>query len=71
MGRSDFLFAQPSASAGVARALDFWATLADYSYNYTETPQEADRRAIASDWKAVGDELRRAIKEVGSEGHGR
>lgn len=71
MGRSDFLFAQPSVGSGVARTLDLWATLADYSYNYSWTPEEADRRATASDWKAVGDELRAAVKKVGSEGRER
>ncbi len=32
-----------------------------YSYNFSRTPQEADAKAIASDWKMVGQDLRSVI----------
>ena len=58
---SGTLFARPSAVEGVARIVDFAATLQDYNTSSTET--EADFRALKDDWKVVGDDLRYAIKK--------
>lgn len=58
MGRkiqTDFLFAQPSFASGVARVMDLWAGFDDY--NRSETTDEADARAIASDWLMVGQDM--------------
>jgi hypothetical protein len=51
----DYLFAKPSFIGGIARVLDLGSTLNVYS----ELPsaQEADERAISSDWEAVGSEI--------------
>ncbi len=60
MGRySDLLYAQPSFLEGLGRLSDFSGAL-DW-YNYSTTEQEADRLAIASDWYAIGDDLRSAV----------
>jgi hypothetical protein len=58
--KSDFLFAQPSLAAGVARVFDLWGQFDDY--NRSETPLEADAKAIASDWLIVGQDLSDAIE---------
>jgi hypothetical protein len=52
---TDFLFAQPSLASGVARTLDLWGQFDDY--NGSESADEADAKAIASDWMVVGQDL--------------
>jgi hypothetical protein len=58
--KTDFLFAQPSFGSGAARVLDLWGEFDDY--NRSETPEEADAKAIAADWLVVGQELSDAIE---------
>jgi hypothetical protein len=58
--KSDFLFAQPSLASGVARVFDLWGQFDDY--NRSETPLEADAKAIASDWLIVGQDISDAIE---------
>ena len=57
--RSSFLFARPRWSEGVGRLVDLANTLREYNRTYGVT--NADSRATAQDWLAVGDELRGAI----------
>jgi hypothetical protein len=57
--RSSFLFAVPTWQEGVGRLVDFGNCLTDY--NATDPPENADTRALAQDWGAVGDQLRWAI----------
>lgn len=59
---SGFLFAHPGFLFGFASALDIGGTLVEY--NVSITPQEADRRAIASDWAITGKDFRTAIKDL-------
>jgi hypothetical protein len=49
----------PCFLLGMASAIDISATLD--IYNVSSSPEEADRKAIASDWQAVGDDMRIAI----------
>jgi hypothetical protein len=63
--QTDFLFAQPSFASGAARSLDLWGTFDDY--NQSETPAEADAKAIAADWCVVGQDIYDAIEKVDSE----
>jgi hypothetical protein len=65
-GQSDFLFAEPSAVEGAARIFDFGNSLTEY--NYSLTPEQADRIAIAMDWRAVGHDLWRAIAKFRDDG---
>ena len=58
--RSTFLFSTPSFASGVARALDLYG-LYD-RYNYSSTEQEADCKAIWSDWSVVGQDIRSATE---------
>lgn len=63
---TDFLFARPSFLSGMARVLDLGATFD--TYNRSSTPAEADSIAIYNDFKAIGDDLRRALRqEMGKE----
>lgn len=59
---SYFLFARPSFWAGTAALMDFGNTL--LVYNESRTPGEADYLAMKSDWVAVGNHLRDAIREL-------
>ena len=59
--KSDFLFAQPSFASGAARVLDLWGEFDDY--NRSETPAEADAKAIAADWFVVGQDILDAIEQ--------
>lgn len=56
---SDFLFARPSFWEGLGRLIDFGGTLTEF--NSALSGPQADRYAIAQDWRAVGDDLRNAM----------
>ncbi len=57
-----FLFANPGFLHGFAAALDIGGTLVEY--NISTTPQEADARAIASDWAITGKDIWTAAKTL-------
>ena len=59
--RSDFLFAKPSFLEGMARIWDFGNTL--NVYNESSSLHMADAAALWMDWAAVGDDIRRAMRE--------
>jgi len=54
-----FLFARPSLLEGMGRVLDLSGTM--NVYNISRSPQEADLRALLSDWLAVGGDLWAAV----------
>ena len=58
------LFAQPSFLEGLARSLDLGDTLTEY--NRSESGHAADRRALRSDWDAIGRDMRNAMEEFRS-----
>jgi len=58
--KTDFLFAQPSFGSGAARIVDMWGVFDDY--NRSETPVQADEKAIAADWIIVGQDLHDALE---------
>jgi hypothetical protein len=60
MSSSDFLFAHPSVLSGIGRVLDLGGVFDDY--NVSETPMEADARALRADWAAVGKDLIDAMR---------
>lgn len=62
------LYARPSFWEGLARLLDVGGTLNEY--NYSDSDEEADVRAILSDWEAVGKDIRAAIKKFEMEHQG-
>ena len=63
--KSDFLFAQPSFASGAARVFDLFGQFDEY--NRSETPEEADAKAIASDWIVVGQDMVDAVEQNESE----
>lgn len=56
---TNFLFADPSFTGGMATVLDMGGTLVEF--NQSPNPEFADYRAIASDWAAVGESLNYSI----------
>lgn len=63
--KTGFLFADPSFLSGAARAIDLWGQFDDY--NRSESPEEADGKAIAADWLVVGNDIQDAIEGTQSE----
>jgi hypothetical protein len=59
------LYARPSLCEGLARLVDIGGMLNEY--NYSDSPQQADIRAILSDWEAVGVDIRAAIAQFEKE----
>ena len=59
--KSDFLFATPSFASGAARTLDLWGQFD--AYNASENGEEADAKAIASDWIVVGQDIQAAMND--------
>jgi hypothetical protein len=57
--KSDFLVASPSYASGVGRLMD-WYGLYDL-YNASRNGNEADAKAIYSDWRIVGQDIRDAM----------
>ena len=60
--RSSRLFAEPSFLEGMARLFDTANSLDIYN---TDEEKEADLKALAADWRAVGDDLKTAIDQYG------
>jgi hypothetical protein len=56
-----YLYATSSFLEGVARLVDFTGSL--NTYNCSDSPEQADFKAISSDWMVVGGDLRKAIKD--------
>lgn len=56
---TDLLYARPSLCEGIARLVDFAGTLD--VYNESSDGAAADRAALASDWCAVGQDLRNGL----------
>ena len=59
MGRTTYLYAKPNWLSGAVRIIDMGGTYD--CYNQSANAAEADRIALASDWLAVGEDLRDAI----------
>ena len=59
--RSARLFAKPSFIEGFARIIDLGATL--NVYNCDKASEDADIKAIKSDWYAVGDSISSAVNK--------
>ena len=56
---TDFLYARPSFLEGASRVLDLFGVL--QVYNSSQTIQEADQKAIMTDWLAIGKDFQNAI----------
>ena len=60
--RTDYLFAAPSFSSGVARLLDLFGGFDDY--NDSPDAASADARAMYSDWRVTGEDLAGAMMVI-------
>ena len=60
-----FLFADPGFMTGAATAIDMGGTL--IIYNQSGSPQEADLRALASDWAAIGKDIHDSVEKLEKE----
>lgn len=65
MNRTDFLFATPSFIGGMASVLDLGTTMV--VYNESASTQEADARAMASDWNVTGQDIKTAFDQIRKE----
>ena len=63
--RPDFLFARPSWLSGTARILDLGGVFDEYNGSANE--DLADKHAMFSDWRIVGETLRDAVRSFGRE----
>ena len=57
-----FLFSTPSLLSGIARMLDIYGQLD--SYNMSETAEMADAKALYSDFRIIGQDLRQSIEAL-------
>ncbi len=60
---TDFLFSMPSFLSGMGKAIDLGGTMT--LFNGAASAEEADSLAVLSDWLAVGEDMKKAIKEAG------
>jgi hypothetical protein len=54
-------FVMPSAVQGAGTVIDLGGVAELSNYRLYATPQMSDAKALESDWKAVGNHLRRAM----------
>lgn len=57
---TDLLYARPSFIEGVARIGDFAGGLNEY--NVSSDGDEVDRKALESDWRAIGADMWAALR---------
>jgi hypothetical protein len=62
MIKSFRLFAQPSFLSGTARLVDLGGVFD--KYNRSKTEEQADGRALASDWLSIGGDLQTALQRM-------
>jgi hypothetical protein len=67
MNMSEYFFTMPGFLRGAARVLDIGAGLQKGSYLISDTPAEADARAVASDWAIVDRDLAIAASQLAHE----
>lgn len=59
---TEFLFARPSFLTGMARVLDLWGRFD--CYNESQTPEDADIKALVSDWMVVRKDREEALRKL-------
>lgn len=59
---TDFLFAKPNFISGMGKVIDLGVTMT--AFNHSETPEDADARAIFNDCLVVGDDMKEAFKKA-------
>lgn len=46
--------------SGVPSVLDIGCVL--YTYNFSDTPEDADRKVLSHDWRVVGEDIRQSME---------
>ena len=59
---TDFLYARPSLAEGIGSVVDLFGTM--QQFNSSRTPEEADTKALWSDFKSVGIDLEAAAGQI-------
>ena len=59
---SDFLFARNSLLVGAGSAFNFWGDY--FEYNTSRNGNEADAKALSSDWRVVGKDIRKSARQL-------
>jgi hypothetical protein len=59
--KTDYLFSKCSFWKGVGSVLNLPGNY--FEYEYSKTEQEADTKALTSDWQNVGEDLRNSKKK--------
>jgi hypothetical protein len=59
---TDFLVSKGSFIGGVGSVLNLAGTY--FLYNSSETPEQADERAIRSDWEQTGNDIATAMGKI-------
>lgn len=59
---TNILFPKNSFSRGMARVINVFPTLGSNPYNASKSVQEADSKALRSDWFTIGNDIRN-VKE--------
>lgn len=67
---TDFLYARPSFSGGMAAVLDLSGILVS-EYNRSISPNMADYRALKSDWAITGIDFSKAIEQFKTDNNGK
>ena len=59
---SDLLFARPSLIEGIGSTIDLFGTFQEY--NQSQTPEEADAKALWNDFKAIGADIQNSYEII-------
>lgn len=62
---TNILFSKNSFYRGIMRTFDIFGFV--NKYNFSNTPEEADSKALYSDWLTVGNDIRNTIDKVKNE----
>lgn len=60
--KTNLLFNRPSVVDGMASIFNIYGNY--FEFYYSESGEEADRKAIESDWGVVGNDILEATKEL-------
>lgn len=63
--KTNILFNRPSLIDGIASIFNISGNY--YEFNYSESGEEADRKAIESDWGVIGNDILEATEELKNE----
>lgn len=67
MSFDDYIFVQPGFVRGVGKAIDIGGVLSRESVLISSTPEEADARALASDFRAVKRTIAAAFASIAAD----